>query len=131
MLGALEGYHGVLTGFEEIDNIEDVFDEYEILYVVYGLGKALAPGGRFKCIRGDCFSDGTLHHSLMLSLLCRKEVEEVLAMSGKYRETGVPGLHKRGRPANRSKGERKDMDSDSTSTHEVEPKVNCVIRFHV
>jgi hypothetical protein len=68
---------------------------------------------------------------LSVALLCRKEDEEVSVMSGKYRETGVPGLHKRGRPANRSKGERKDMDGDSALTHEVEPKVNCVIHFHV
>ena len=52
--------------------------------------------------------------------------EKKLEIPAVYRQCGVPAKRKRGRPS--AKGDRKSLDGDEESEHEMESKVQCVVR---
>ena len=110
----------VLDGFDGCYTAENALEICQGFYLLSALDKPWGPGAHFKCSCQDCFRDGTCHHSLMLSLLCKDP--EPLLMPAQYRTRGVPSRkRKRGRPSSRTAGvlgDRKAMNLDSDEDEE-------------
>lgn len=131
--GACSGivHGGAADGFSWCKDIEEVLDLYEHFYTLEALSEPWGHGAHFKCICEDYFKDGTCHHSLMLSLLCKDKDALPFTMPAEYRTRGVPShLCKQCRLTSSTAttlGDSKGLNMDSDNEElEQEPKVSSV-----